>query len=162
MKGTCPCGGCCPCHRLKHGETRWNAWTPEQEAFILARSAEGASLTEIADAFERRFRYRRGVDGIRVRLSKLGASVRDGWLTRRDVERLLGVHHRDVQRWVQSGALIDRPHQRGHWRLIAPADLDTFVRAQAGRLFDPARVADRRLRSLAETSAQINLREAAS
>jgi hypothetical protein len=98
-------------------------------------------------------------DSIRWRIKQLGRSTRDGWRSRQEVIAVLGVPRRAVDRWMQAGVLKVTRHGT-RWTRISARDLESFVSAHAGLLFDPRDVQDARLRRLAETSALANRRRA--
>jgi excisionase family DNA binding protein len=96
-------------------------------------------------------------ESVRWRVRQLGRSLRDGWRSRQEVAQVLGVGRRAVDRWWKDGLLPVRKHGT-RWTRILEAELETFVRAQAGLLFAPGGVRDARLRRLAEIGAAANAR----
>jgi hypothetical protein len=83
---------------------------------------------------------KRSEDAVRVRATRLhySARVRDGWFTKSEVSEILGVDHKKVQSWVETGKLIaDRRIKRGTrsksgslWHIFA-TDLSDFIKAHA-------------------------------
>jgi excisionase family DNA binding protein len=100
------------------------------------------------------------VDSIKWRIKQLGLSTRDGWRSREEIASVLGVGRRAVNRWMQAGLLRVTRHGT-RWTRVSTGDLETFVSAQAGLLFDPADVTDPQLRRLAEVAATANHRREA-
>lgn len=150
----------CHCHVPLSGRNRQlNRWLEVHDAFVIERSRAGVALEAIASAFKKRFRLTRSPHSIGVRLRSLGESTRDGWTTKRETARWLGVSDQQIDRWEVAGLLATSAHKTGHWRRITTTDLDAFVIAHAGRLFDPARVRDRRLAALAREAASANSRQ---
>ena len=161
LQQSTPCG--CTCHQ-RAAKNRRRAyqistrWTPEHDALISAGVARGDTLQQIADSIEHDHSVRRPVGSIRNRIAELGLSLRDGWRSQAEVARLLGVYEQKVYGWRESGTLAFEAH--GHWFRVRHADLEAFIKQQAGRLFEPSKVRDPRLRSLADVSAQANRRTA--
>lgn len=159
LMGPEPC--VCICHAVAAGRRASRKkmgprpyWTREREARLSEGIEAGQPLASIAKAIGVT------VEAVRVRASKLGESTRTGWHTQRDVVRMLGVTTETVERWRQDELLEFVRHTGGRWFRISATDMLTFVRAHAGRVFDPSSVTDPTLRRLAETSAIANRRHA--
>lgn len=163
-----PGGRCfCRCHATRRTndqrnkpQKRWDIWKPQHDEAITALVLEGHHPEVVARIISERFAIPRSQDSVRRRLSQLGVSIRDGWYSRDDLAKMIGVHHRKIAQWEQDGLLPVAEY--GRWRRIAKADVDAVVAAQAGLAIDPRRIRDPRLRSIAETSAIANRRRAAS
>lgn len=156
-----PCA--CQCHAIAEARataTRRTAhgdeWLPEHDAILRARLLAGATVDEIIDAIDRAHKIRRSPDAVRARVAELGESLRTGWRSQNEAAAALGVHPKAIGTWRAAGLLVATRHGGSHWLRIQDADLDAFVRAQAGRILDPTRITDRHLRSLAEVSARAN------
>ena len=62
----------------------------------------------------------RSINSVTVRAKRVRASrrVRDGWYTKREVCGILGMDHKWVQRWIDSGALkATYHHGQGAWHI---------------------------------------------
>lgn len=172
MTTTWPCltqpSGCpCRCHAISAARKGIRArrptdWRPEEDAYLLRRHDAGDTPTQLRIALNDHFSLSRSLSAIRDRLVYHGRSFRDGWYSAREVARMLGVDHHQVTRWHTRGLLPMTRHKSGVWFRVGRADLDAFVRTHAGTLLVVARIRDARLRSLAESSAPINRRRAAS
>jgi hypothetical protein len=151
----CSTLGCeCGCHRARVRQAP-TTWTRERDAFVSDALSRGQVLRVIAAGL--------GVteESVRWRLRQLDRSTREGWRSRVEVVRVLGVPRRSVDRWMRSGQLRVARHGT-RWTRVTDADLRAFVEQQAGVLFDADGVADPALRRFAETSAIVNRRRAAS
>lgn len=152
--------GCgCRCHAIAAAKAGRRAalpsdWRPEEDAYLQHRLDAGDTPEQARHALNERFGTTRTRGAVRHRITDLGRTLRDGWYSAREVERMLGLAHHTVARWHRDGLLPMTRHKHGHWWRVSVADLEAFVKAQAGHLFDPARVVDRRLRALAEVSAR--------
>lgn len=162
-----PGGRCfCRCHAVRFAaqasrkKTRSDAWTFLQDEMIRVLISEALDAPAIAERLTDHFGIRRGVDAVRRRVAHLGLSLRDGWWSRSDVARMLGISVQRMQRLERQGYLGVHPH--GRWRRVKEADIEAFVREHAGALFDPRRVKDPRFKTLAETAAIANRRRQAS
>lgn len=165
---TWPCrsapGGCaCHCHALSRGratgkEPNRNAWKKAHDALLRERLAEGDSPSEIARLLTERFKVERTAAAVRLRMTRTGLTSRDGWVSRFEAGVLLGVGRKQMATWDAGGLLPSHPF--GSWRRLRRSDLEAFVKAHAGLLFDARRVKDARLRSLAEVAAVANRRRA--
>jgi hypothetical protein len=157
-------GGCgCHCHALVKGKARSarrarDAWLPEHDALILEMVKRGEAPAAIAEALSVRFPIPRSEQGVRRRLVRLGISTRDGWWSRWETSRMLGVSKDTLARLEGDGLLEPQPFAT--WRRYRADDIERLVREQAGHRIDPRRVRDPRLRSLAEVSALVNARTA--
>ena len=145
--------GCpCPNHLVKVRQVP-RLWTPAMDQTLVDALGRGEHPTQIAA------RLHLTVDSIKWRLKQLDHSLREGWRSRQEVAAILGVGRRAVDRWMRSGALRVARHGT-RWTRVRDADLEAFVAAQAGLLFDPATVTDSALRRLAEVTAVANRRRA--
>lgn len=99
------------------------------------------------------------LDSIRWRIKQLDHSLREGWRSRQEVAAVLGVGRRSVDCWMRDGTLAVRRHGT-RWTRVRDDDLEAFVSAHAGALFDPLGVGDGALRRLAETASIANRRRA--
>ncbi len=159
-----PTGCACRCHaiglaRSSQGATHPNAWTKAHDALLLELCLDGVTVTAIADRLTERFGISRTPLGVRQRLKKLGASRRDGWWTLNELVEVLGTSRRTLVTAEQAGLLPGAEY--GRWRRYRAPDVEAFVKQAAGRIVNPARVRDPRLRSLAEVSARVNARAGA-
>lgn len=147
--------GCeCRCHRMKLRRTATKA-TPEQDAMIGALLVQGQPIAAIASSLHI------SENAVLWRIRVMGRSTREGWWSRREVVRALGVSWRHLKRWQCAGLLKVTQHGT-RWTRIRESDLEAFVKDHSGLLFDPSTVRDARLRRLAETSAIANRRRAVS
>lgn len=145
--------GCpCPNHLAKVRQVP-RLWTPAMDQALVDALGRGEHPEQIAA------RLHLTVDSIKWRLKQLDHSLREGWRSRQEVAAVLGVSRRAVDRWMRDGSLRVGRHGT-RWTRVRDADLEAFVATQAGLLFDPAGVADRQLRRLAEVSATANRRRA--
>ena len=80
-------------------------------------------------------KLKRGVGSVSVKMRKMGLSRRakTGWYTKKDVAEMLGVDHKKVQRWMDSGYLKAVPYQEmpqknggGQW-YIKEEDMRAFL-----------------------------------
>lgn len=153
-------GGCpCTCHQRAEQRKRRThqlatRWQPEHDAIVRQGIERGDTLRQIADSIEHDHQIRRPIGSIRNRITELGLSRRDGWRSQAEVARMLGVAEVTVYGWRERGHLAFEEH--GRWYRVRDAALEAFIREQAGRLFDPLKVKDPKLRSLAEVSARAN------
>lgn len=151
------CGslGCeCACHRAKIRQAP-RLWTPSMDQQLLAALDRGEHPLRIAVSMHLT------PDSIKWRTKQLGRSLRDGWRSRQEVAAALGVGRRAVDRWMQEGLLRVGYHGR-RWTRILDADLEAFVSAHAGLLFEPEHVTDPVLRRRADVAATVHRRRAAS
>lgn len=149
----CAVPGCaCACHRVTHRQSP-RLWTAHMDDAVRSAIAGGDHPRKVAASLHLT------EDSIRHRIKQLGLSCRDGWRTRAEVSRALGVSWRSIERWRGSGALRVVPHG-SRWTRITEADLRAFVLNAAGVLFDASTVTDPALRRLAETAAIANRRRA--
>lgn len=143
--------GCpCPNHLAKVRQVP-RLWTPAMDQVVTDGLARGEHPAAIAD------RLHLTVDSVKWRIRQLDHSLREGWRSRQEVITALGVSRRTVDRWMRSGELRVTRHGT-RWTRVRDADLEAFVAAQAGRLFDPAHVSDPTLRRLADVAAVANQR----
>jgi excisionase family DNA binding protein len=124
------------------------------EAAVITGLERGESVRTIAD------RLHLTEDSIRWRARQLGLSLRDGWYSRQQITRLLGVNYRHVNRWMRAGQLPVRRHGT-RWTKVREEDFKQFIAQYAGLLFDPSDVQNNDMRRLAETSALANGRRRA-
>jgi hypothetical protein len=149
----CDVLGCeCACHRQKRRQAP-RLWTPKMDQTVTELLNRGEPVGQIAS------RLYLTEDSIRWRIKQLGCSTRDGWRSRQEVTAVLGTSRRAVDRWMRAG-LLKVAHHGTRWTRVRNADLEVFVVAHAGALFDPDGVQEPRLRRLAETSALVNRRRA--
>ena len=147
----CSTLGCtCACHRPRQ-EPR--LWTPDMDRQLSRAIDRGDTIRTIATAM------RLTEESIRWRVKKLGRSLREGWRSRAEIARCLGVPRRSVDRWARDGHLVVTRHGT-RWTRVRDVDLWTFVGQHAGALFDPLGVSDPTFRRLAETAAMANRRRA--
>jgi len=111
-------------------------WTPDEEE----------ALSDLI------FRYRpsvvaqklhRSINSVVVKSKRLGLKRRyhDGWYTKKEVCEILGVGHKKVQKWIDSGELKaswnssikPKKNGRAYWR-IQEADLVDFIRGHSAEL----------------------------
>jgi hypothetical protein len=149
------CGnlGCeCACHRQKVRRSSTKA-TPEQDATIGNMLARGRPIRFIASALSI------SENAVRWRIRVMDRSTREGWRSRDEVAKAIGVSWRRLKRWQLAGLVTVSAHG-ARWTRVSDADLEAFVATYAGLLFDPLGVRDPRLRRLAETSGIANQRRA--
>lgn len=106
------------------------SWTPEEDE-ILTELIHRYAPGKIAKMMGR------GVNSVVVRSKRLGLSrrVRDGWFTKEEVGKILGVDHKWLQQRIDSGQLKAswhngrKPSKSGSacWH-IEEKDLKTFIR----------------------------------
>lgn len=104
-------------------------WTPK-ELERLQSLIHQHSVTQIAK------RLHRSPNAVKIKATrlKLGLRVRTDWYTKREVCEILGVDHKKVQSWIDSGALVatwhsgHRPQQNGMamWHITTEA-LRSFI-----------------------------------
>ena len=149
------CGvlGCeCGCHRQKQRQSP-RLWTREMDEQVTNGIERGETPSQIAA------RLHLTEDSIKWRVKQLGRSLRDGWRSRQEVTAVLGVPRRAVDAWMRDGTLRVTRHG-SRWTRVSDRDLEAFVVAYAGVLFEADTVADAGLRRLAETAALANRRRA--
>jgi hypothetical protein len=159
----------CPCRvhakikarkrdRKGRRSAQFNHWFPRHDELLLKRLKQGDTPEEIAAALTEAYTVPRTAIAVKIRVIKLGHSLVEGWHSRSEVWHRLGVSEWRVQQWHEQGIL---PATRyGRWFRYPVAQVEAFVRDQAGLLLDPAGVRDPHLRALAETSAIVNRRRA--
>ena len=114
--------------RVTYGPER--AWTPEEDEKIEELSQK-MPIDRIAHYLGRT------PTAVRLRMTRTGVSAvnRVGWYTKSEVMQILGVDHRIVQRWIDSGALKANWYREGHkpgphgmseWQ-IQEEDLKDFI-----------------------------------
>lgn len=157
----------CGCHQTRAGKakpganTRWDSWLRHHDALLTDLVEQGHPPDVIAPIISERFSVPRTGHAVGLRIRKLGLSRRDGWMSREDVERLLGIsHQKRMERYEAQGYLPTAAY--GRWRRIRRADVERLVRDQAGVTIDPRRIIDPTLKALAETAAIVNRRRVAS
>lgn len=165
-----PDGCACHCHKIQAARRAnprpdGRRWTAEQDDALRSYLKRSMTLTAIVAALNARFKTERTLRGVRCHISDIGLSTRQGWFSRRDVERCFSVNHRTISRWITTGALPARRHvtrygQPSRWWEVTPEDLHAFVDAQAGVLFTPRSVVDPALRARAELAATVRARRA--
>lgn len=112
---------------------RWS----EEELARLEELIHRYSITQIAKKLKRS----RNAVKIKATRLKMGLRVRDGWFTKREACEILGVDHRKVQSWIDSGALVAtwhngiRPQKNGTamWHITTGA-LRSFIISYSGEL----------------------------
>lgn len=144
-------------YRARKGRpAQYNKWFPRHDALLLERLDAGDSPEEIAHALTETFTVPRSANAVKLRITRLGRSLVSGWATRAEVSRRLGLPLEALARLDASGALPSTPY--GTWIRYRLADVEAFVKAQAGLLIDPKRVRDPHWKALAETAAIVNRR----
>lgn len=157
-------GGCgCHCHAIARGKaesTRLprDAWLTLHDAVIKERVKAGVPPAEIATELSERFPVPRTAHAVRRRIVQLGISTRDGWWSRWEASKLLGLSKEALARIEEAGAITPQPF--ASWRRYREADIHRLIRAQAGLTIDPRRVKHPAWKSLAEVSARVNARSA--
>jgi hypothetical protein len=125
-------------HRRSRPSIRPDVWEPSHDAFLA--TLVGRSESEMAAAFQARFRFRRTGQAIRKRMLDLGLDTRqDGW-TIQALSRLFGTTaDRVLRAWVRAGLLAGRKGEpsrqskldgtREQWWRISDAEVERFIRA---------------------------------
>ncbi len=116
--------------------TAYRPWTAEEDE-VLSELITAYSPISVAK------RLHRSLNAVVIRSKRLGIKrhYRDGWYTKREVAEILGVDHKRVQGWMDSGALKaswhhgHKPQQNGSgaWH-FAEADLKSFIRRHPDEL----------------------------
>jgi len=111
-------------------------WTPK-ELERLRSLIHQHSVPQIAKMLHR------SPNAVKIKATrlKLGLRVRTDWYTKREVCEILGVDHKKVQSWIDSGALVatwhngHRPQQKGMamWHITTDA-LRSFIIKYSGEL----------------------------
>lgn len=109
----------------------------DKELDRLAKLIHTHSITQIAK------KLHRSPNAVKVKATrlKLGLRLRDDWYTKKEICEILGVDHKKVQTWIDSGALVARwhndhkPQQNGMamWHIEAKA-LRSFIISYSGEL----------------------------
>jgi hypothetical protein len=119
------------------------SFKPANKIWTLKEEEHLGELITKYPIYEIARRMKRSKNSIRVKATRMGYSTlaRDGWYTKREVCEILGVDHRRVQSWIDTGALKARPHGELHpqkngmamWH-IAIEDLADFIKTHAVEL----------------------------
>jgi hypothetical protein len=157
----------CPCRvhakikaRNRKGKGRrpvqYNHWFPRHDALLLERLARGDSPEEIAATLTDTYKVPRSGNAVKIRITRLGHSILEGWYSQTEVRRRLGISEHQARRWHEQGILPGTPY--GAWLRYGVAQVEAFVREQAGLLLDPAKIRDPKLKAIAELSVAVNRR----
>lgn len=125
-------------YRRSRPSIRPDVWTGHEDAFLPR--LVGQSESEMARAFEARFRYRRSGQAIRNRMLALGLSTQQGGWTVQALSRLFDVSpDRVLRAWIRTGLLAGSKGEpsrqakldgtREAWWRIPDAEVERFVRA---------------------------------
>lgn len=105
-------------------------WTPEEESTLIDL------ITQFAPATVARILHR-SVNSVIVKSKRLHLSlrIRDGWFTKSEVSEILGVDHKKIQKWIDSGELKAsyhgeiKPQKKGCacWEIRTPALRDFII-----------------------------------
>jgi hypothetical protein len=100
---------------------------------------QGATVKEIQAALIEQHKESRTDSAIRHKLSHLGLSGRNAWLTEADVRRILGISSRRSRAWRESGLLpMERYGKKLSWWCIPYNQFVAFVQRNAGKPGFPA------------------------
>lgn len=166
--------GCsCVCHAISAGRRAGsrrrarNEWTPRQNRLVIVHLRDNSTVERIVRALYETEGVTRSRKAVVNKARELGLDWRQGWYTEHEIRLGLGVHSSRVRDWRETGLLSATRHiglTSGHptpWWEFKDADVDAFIRAQAGLAFTPQIVKNRRWRALAETAAATHARERA-